>query len=514
MLTRLASASFSRRQQRAWLAGIIGFFALCYVLLAVVNHYNFRTFAYDLGIYNQAMWDYAHLRWNANSLMRYNNLLGDHFVLLQLLWSPLYWVLGSYTLVVVQIVAVLVGGYGAYRLHRLRTGDTQNSAALGLLAQYFSIWGIFSALAFDYHDNVVAAMLLPWLFYFFEQDRRWPAAGMALLMLISKENMALWLVFVGLGLAWLHWRRRDRVAMALAIAAVAAVYFVLVIKVAIPTIGEGRGFYYQQNYAAIGTTPAQVLHTVFTRPGFVLGMLFQNAPHSPYGDWIKVELHLMVLLSGGYAMLRRPAYLLMLVPIYAQKLLSAEIAHWGINYQYSIEFVPVMSAALGHLLVSQTPRQATRLAWLAAFVTLATTIVSMEVRVSKWHDKSLSQFYLPRHYRRGFDVGQVYTGLELLPADAAISVSSPLAPHLASRPYLYPFPYVANANYIAVLRHDNPYPISEEELETKIRGYQQSGEWQTVYDQAPLVILRRLQPKPTPARRYFERRSTEQAVAP
>jgi uncharacterized membrane protein len=513
MRTHFISVSLSRRQQRAWLAGILGFFALCYGLLAVVNHYNFRTFAYDLGIYNQALWDYAHLRWNANSLMRYNNLLGDHFTLLQLLWSPLYWVLGSYTLVVVQVVAVLLGGYGAYRLHLLRTARTQPTAALGLLAQYFSIWGIFSALAFDYHDNVVAAMLLPWLFYFFEQDRRWPAAGVALLMLISKENVALWLVFVGLGLAWLHWRRRDRVILALALAAVAAVYFVLVVKVAIPAIGEGRGFYYQKNYATLGGTPAQVLHTAFTRPGLVLDMLFQNIPYSPFGNWIKVELHLMVLLSGGIALLRRPAYLLMLVPIYAQKLLSAEIMHWGLNYQYSIEFVPVISAALGQMLVTAPPRQAARWAWLAAFVTLAATIVSLEIRVSKWHDKSQSQFYLPRHYRRGFDVGAVHEALELIPADAAISATSPLAPHLAFRPYLFPFPYVANANYIAVLRHDNPYPISEEELAAQIRTYQQSGEWQTLYDQEPLLVLKRIRPRPTPARRYFELRATEQAVA-
>ncbi|MCC2545877.1 DUF2079 domain-containing protein [Hymenobacter sp. BT175] len=511
MLSRFAPVALSPRRQRAWLLGLLAFFGLCYALLAVVNHYTFRTFAYDLGIFNQAIWDYAHLSWNVNSVMQYNNLLGDHFMLLQPVWSPLYWLLGSYTLVVVQIVAVLIGGYGTYRLHLFRTRGRQQTAALALLAQFFSIWGIYSALAFDYHDNVVAAMLLPWLFLFFEQDRRPAAVGIALLMLISKENMALWLVFVGLGLAWLHWQHRGRVLLALGMAAVAAAYFLLVVKVAIPALGEGRAFYHQQNYAALGSTPGALLQTIFTRPGYVLGLLFQNQLGDPAGDWIKTELHIMVLISGGYALLRRPAYLLMLAPIYAQKLLSSQLVHWGLNYQYSIEFVPVLSVALGHALMGTTPQRAVRLAVVAAVVTLAATIVSLEVRVSKWHDKSATQFYLPRHYRRGFDVAEVHRALQLIPTDAAVSALSPLTPHLAARAYIYPFPFVANANYLAVLRHDNPYPLSEAELEAQLSAYQQSGDWETLYDREPLVILRRRKPIPAPARRYFARRATDPA---
>src|SRR5207249_11116663 len=56
----------------------------------------------------------------------------------------------------------------AYRYNRLRSGD--EALALILLFQFWSIWGIYSALAYDYHDNVVAAMLVPWLFYYFHRS--------------------------------------------------------------------------------------------------------------------------------------------------------------------------------------------------------------------------------------------------------------------------------------------------------------------------------------------------------
>ncbi|MFC7666756.1 DUF2079 domain-containing protein [Hymenobacter humi] len=245
----------------------------------------------------------------------------------------------------------------------LRTRGTQPGAALALLVLFLSTWGIYSALAFDYHDNVVAAMLLPWLFYWLEADRRGRAAIVAALMAVSKENMALWLVFIGLGLAVLHWREPARRRWALGVAAAAGLYFLVVVKLIIPALGAGDAYLYQQQYVALGTTPVEMLRTLFTRPGYVLGLLFKNHLPSPIGDYVKVELHLMVLLAGGLALLRRPAYLLMLAPIYGQKLLSGTVAHWGINVQYSIEFVPVLNAALSHWLVRVAPRRA---AWVAA----------------------------------------------------------------------------------------------------------------------------------------------------
>lgn len=51
----------------------------------------------------------------------------------------------------------------------------------------------------------------------------------------------------------------------------------------------------------------------------MIKLLFINNSHSYDGNFVKSELHAMVLLSGGLALLRRPVYLLMLAPIYGQK---------------------------------------------------------------------------------------------------------------------------------------------------------------------------------------------------
>lgn len=488
-------------------AVVLAIFGGAYALLALVNHYLFRTYAFDLGIFNQAAWDYAHLRVEASSVIRYNNLLGDHFTLLQLLWGPLFWVFGSYTLLLVQIGVLLGGGYGAYRLHLLRTQGTQPGAALGLLVLFLSTWGIYSALAFDYHDNVVATMLLPWLLYWFEADRRGRATAVVVLMATSKENMALWLVFVALGLVLLHWREPARRRWALAVAAGAGVYFVVVAGVVIPALSGGLAYRYQHVYTALGSTLGQILHTLLTRPAYVLGLLFTNHLASPDGNYVKLELHTMVLLSGGAALLRRPAYLLMLAPIYGQKLLADNVMYWGINYQYSIEFVPVLQAALSQWLAPVAPRRAAWLAAGAAVLGLAATVVSMQVRVSPYYDKSAAQLFRSRHYHRDFDAGAVHRGLAVIPAAARVSATSPLVPHLAARPFIYQFPYVADADYIAALRQAGTYPLTEPALNAQLAEYRTSGRWRVVLEQGPLLVLQRIHPLPAPAARFFARRA-------
>ena len=123
---------------------IIGF-AIIYSVISLVNHYTFRTFAWDLGIYNQAMFDYSHFRINSNTVIQpcISNLLGDHFELVLPIISPLYYLFGYYTLLIVQIAAILMGGFGIYKYIEL----ISNKSYMALLAmiQFFSFYGIYSA---------------------------------------------------------------------------------------------------------------------------------------------------------------------------------------------------------------------------------------------------------------------------------------------------------------------------------------------------------------------------------
>ncbi len=188
-------------RRKPLLIGTFILFGLIYAAISLVNHYLFRTYGWDLGAYNNATWDYSHFRWNTNNILydKLKNVLADHFEIYPIIFSPFRFIFGTYVLLVAQIASVLFGGYGVYRYLLLKTKN-ENLSILGVL-HFFLSWGIYAAFSFDYHNNVVAAMLIPWFLFYFEKRKMGAAFLFFILIITGKENMALWAVFIGLALA-------------------------------------------------------------------------------------------------------------------------------------------------------------------------------------------------------------------------------------------------------------------------------------------------------------------------
>ena len=109
--------SVGPHKKKIVVASVITIAGVLYCLISLVNHYLFKTYALDLGLYTHALYDYAHFRMADCSMFKDvpYSLLSDHFDLYLPLLSPLVYMFGSYTLLVVQIAAVLLGGWGIYK---------------------------------------------------------------------------------------------------------------------------------------------------------------------------------------------------------------------------------------------------------------------------------------------------------------------------------------------------------------------------------------------------------------
>ena len=217
--------------------------AVLFASVSLVNHYCFRSSALDYGFYCHGVYQYAHGELARMTLIepRGELQLTDHFAIWPLLVSPLWWVLGSYTLLVVQLAFILLGLWGCYRLVVQEDGR----AEVATLSVWFMglSWGVLSALAFDYHDNVLAAMLLPWLAWAVRNRRR----GLMLLcfggMLLAKENQGIWLFFVCGALAFVFAPDRRTRLTCLALSGAALLAFVLTLKVIVPALyAESRPY--------------------------------------------------------------------------------------------------------------------------------------------------------------------------------------------------------------------------------------------------------------------------------
>jgi uncharacterized membrane protein len=465
-------------------------FGILFALIAIVNHYCFRTYALDLGAYTNALWDYAHLQWNDSSVFKSvpENLLADHFDLYLVIFSPLIYLFGTYTLLIVQIIAVLFGAFGIYK-YLLFAYDNKKTALLGSIA-FLMFFGVFSAIAFDYHSNVVATMFVPWLLLQIKKSKFKNAFLFLILIVIAKENMALWTAFIFLGLMIEYRKNKKEMIYLLLFFVFSLCYFIIITFAVMPAISVNH-YYPQFKYAALGSTPTNALAQLFTHPVESAKMFFTNHTHHPHGDFVKTETFIFLILSGLLFLLRKPAYLIMLIPIFFQKMFHDNYVVWSIGYQYNIEFAPIL--VIGSVaVISLTKKPKFKKILLGIFLAgiFFTTQRSMDATIF-FTNKSQIRFYQSSHYSRDFDVKKVHRILKEIPDDAIVSAQNSFVPHLALRENVYQFPIIKNAEYVIYSPKEDTYPLTDSLFKMQTLALESSGNWDFVYHDKDIVLLKR-----------------------
>ncbi|MFM7731138.1 MAG: DUF2079 domain-containing protein, partial [Flavobacteriales bacterium] len=121
--------------------------AVLWALVSFVNHACFRTYALDLGMMNQALYQFSigeepMFTQGLGEPMPY---LCDHFSPALILFVPFQWVFGSYGLLVVQWMAALLTGWLLLRWVQGRWSDVTFGIWVHVLwAASFGIWGAIS----------------------------------------------------------------------------------------------------------------------------------------------------------------------------------------------------------------------------------------------------------------------------------------------------------------------------------------------------------------------------------
>ncbi len=450
------------------LAATLLLFAVLFALESIGNHCSFRTYGLDLGLYTKTLYDHAHLRPNDGSffLDTQSNQMGGHFDIYLWLFSPLVYLFGNYTLLIIQIASVIVGMYGTYCLVRLYTDDNFLPFA-SMLTLGFS-FGVWHALSFDYHSNVVSAMMLPWLLYFFKKGSVGGMVTMALFMSIAKETSALWVCFVLVALLW-DCRREKRMLRAVALTlAGCAVYFLTVTLVVMPALGGGGGTGFWR-YSWMGDNVGQIAIWMLTHPWQAVKAVFTDFMGTAPG--LKAEFFICLLLSGGLLCLFKPNWLLMIVPPVLMKMLASDPgAFWGIALHYNIEVCVVAALAM----VSVLPRlKALVPRRVAALLVVVATLLTLHHTVT--NPRTFVQLdniciFTADHYRQPtFDAVAARRMIGEVPSDASVCASTMLSSHLAARDSVYAFPAgIRKANYFLLLQNHFCYTDSDAQLAHKI----------------------------------------------
>lgn len=485
----MKALTLDKRRKNITVAAVLTAAAVLYALISLVNHYLFKTYALDLGLYTHALYDYAHFRMADCSLFRpqAQNLFSDHFDLYLPLLSPLVYVFGSYTLLLVQIVAALLGGWGVYKLISLYTDD----GLMPVLAAsvFFVSFGVIHAIAFDYHSNVLTAMMLPWLLYFLKQRRFAMASVFVVLFVIGKENMSLWLFFIAIALMWDY--RKDKKALwhLVAYATFSLAYFFIINMIVMPRIGgSGAGF---ARYAHLGDNYVDIAGSLLAHPWETLKLFFTNTMGYSKFDGVKQEFYICALASGMLFTLLKPNYLLMLAPLLAQKMLAVDPNFWGISFQYSVEFVPVLVVSSFLVLVKlKNAKWRKALGFVLLLSTVLTTFYTIGVPKSTILVDQLC-VYQGRHYeQKEFDVHYAYNVIDRIPDDASVCAITSFVPHLAMRDTIRNFANTKDVrtDYVLITA---PYFEYERQGVLVLKN---RDEYETVATDGTIYLLKRIAP--------------------
>lgn len=170
--------------------------SILYSALSVIRHDHYQSGAFDLGIFDQAVWQYANFLYPFNTI-KDRFILGDHFTLTLPLLAPLFSLWDDVRILLIfQAIWISISSYAIYEIARLRKFSAY--VALLLSIMYSIFYGIQAAVFFDFHPVIIGVGLLAWLAYFFEAKKKKLFVITLILMLLTQENMGIALACLGM----------------------------------------------------------------------------------------------------------------------------------------------------------------------------------------------------------------------------------------------------------------------------------------------------------------------------
>ncbi len=399
---------------------------------AAVSIYRFDHFAangFDLGIQDQTVWGYSRLQIIPNTVLGVPNLLGDHFNPILMVLAPFRAVWDSAdVLLVAQALLLALAGVPIYLWGAQRLGHV---GGLAFQASYLVFWGVLAGVVFDFHHVVFAVPAISTALYAVLNRRNRLLWAMVAVALLTREDVAL--TVVGIGLYLLVVQRRVWIGSVMM--AASAAWFVLLLEEVIPALGGST--YQHWTYAALGTGPISAFVFILQHPIKSLELLVM-----PF-DKLRVGL-------GTFAnWLFLPALsplALIAIPSFLERFWSSSPDLWSFHFQYSMLPAPILTfAAIDTVARLKGWGGGRWSSWATTALPLAAFAVSAVLTIAV-----VKPFAELSTYVSDAEAAQIQECLNVIPAADSVAATDSLVPHLTSRREIYEVTQNSSADYIAI----------------------------------------------------------------
>lgn len=465
------SVTMGDAERRRWisiaaLSVACGVFVAYFLWLQLRRYEQLGAYAFDLGIFQQAVWLMAHGE-TPFVTVRGMNILGDHFTpILYLLAIPYRFWAHPFWLFLAQTVALAAGALPLYRMALRHTG--KEWAATTIAIGYLLHPALFTMLLFDFHPVLLSVPFVLWAMEAADEGRPVQFAIASVFAMSCKQEVALAIASLGAYMAFIRKKRWAWWGVA------GGILWMAVALKLMPLLSGAERSAYLAFYSRWGETPLGILWGILSRPLEALKELVFCQGHATAPG----VYPLLLLVPFAFFPLLAPEVLLFGLPNYALIALSERVIFRELGYQYASTLLPWLAVAsvLGWkrlLRVGDELPERLRRRW-QVFVAL-TWFVCAAFSAYRYGPPVIQRFMsdmLPTKEAKAI----VDFLNRHIPPDASVSAPTSLIPPLAHRKrvYLFPNPFqqVAFGPSVEALRQQiemRAKPLPEQEFHQRMR---------------------------------------------
>jgi uncharacterized membrane protein len=429
---------------------------------AFQGHLALRTNAYDLSVFDYALWSTGRIGLGYVPFIG-QSLFSQHVMPTLLLLWPAYQIVPSPMLLLGIQLAAFAGA--AVLLYRLLPADLPALPALALVVAFLFGRRSHSAVNSVFYIEslepfLIFAMLLAW-----RSGRTTIAAAAGAIALGCKEDMALYLAAFG-AIVFVQQSKRAGAA----IVAVSLLWLLIVLTILIPASRRQDGLPAANPFVAASLGSPEAVHQSLER----------------FSARRAVETLGVVTASAGLLCWLAPELLLIAVPgLLATLAFNPHSAGGGLVGHYLFPVLPWVfaAAALG---AARLYRARPRVLTAVSLVLLLATVGDSPLwrRMSSVSEEDRARAALIR------------SALQRVPADAAVLAMPNLVPHLAHRDQISTLggpPAREPAAWVVISATGDLWPLDSDKVRKEIETYASDKRFETVMS-GPLYAFRRVQP--------------------
>ncbi|MDQ2099042.1 MAG: DUF2079 domain-containing protein [Tychonema bourrellyi B0820] len=296
------------------------------------RHALFHSTAYDLAIFDQAIYLISQNQTPFSSLMAIN-ILGDHtafifypLALLYKIYPDVHWLL------FVQAISLALGAWPSWSLARQAGLNEQKSIAVAAVYLLYPV--VFNVNLFDFHPEVIALPAILAAILAARLDKIfWFCAAIGLII-SCKAVLSLTVMMMGVWLLIFEKKRNyGLIAIFFGVA-----WFLIATQVIVPYFNQGKQHAGVGRYQYLGKSVFEIAINLVVKPQLIAGRVFSA---DTFGYLILLFLPLIWWLSP-----RHLSPLIGALPVLVMNILSDIEAQRDLIHQYSVPIFPFLLAAV------------------------------------------------------------------------------------------------------------------------------------------------------------------------